>query len=271
MKPVNLYPHDRPSGDPTAPNTALIGGAAGLVVVGLIVVAFFAFSRVDTIKSETGKLNADAASAQQETTAVQAQITSIGEPVMDADRQLAQNAEQTLVSVYRERVDFQLMADELNRIMPKVGWYTEIRASAIGSVDAATNEASSVIIQGFLPTPEMVASFNERVESTRTFKDAKTVKITSKKLRHRKTRKLGRYFEFKIVANLVDTVIPYSTTAAPTDSAGGSLVGNGSSDALTLSLDPEAVVRKATRGAAAPAAPTNPLALAAGAAAGGTP
>lgn len=269
MKPVNLYPVDLPvNAEPGAPNMGLIGGAAAGVVALVVVGAFFAMARVDSIKSETGKLGTDTTSAQQETQSIEAQIQSVGIPVVDSDKQLAESAEKTLVSAYTERVEFGLMAQELQAIMAGTGgWYTTVRASAVGSVDSSGSDGSTVSIEGFLPTAEQAASFNERVNSTRTLTDAATVNVTTVTLAKKKGRKVGRYFQFKVTAKLVDTLKPYSSTAAKMEN----LVADTGGDPK-LSLDPDPVVKPVVRAAAKPAtpvAPTNSFAVAAAAAARG--
>ena len=274
MKPVNLYPTAQQSADSGAPNMGLIGGAAAGIVLGVVVASFFALAHVDSIKSETGKLTSDASAAQTETQTVEAQIEAVGSPVIDSDKQLAANAESTLVSVYKNRVDFKLVASELQAIMAGTGgWYTTVDASSEGTVDtSSTSAATSVKIQGIMPTVQLAASMNERVESTRSFSNATATDVETVKMRKINGRKVGTYVKFTITATLVDTLAPYKDAGA---GAGEGLVANGGGGDPELSLDPQPVIRKAARPsdkatAAAAAAASNPLALAATAALGGS-
>jgi hypothetical protein len=137
----------------------MIGGAAFGIVAIIVVAAYFAMARVDSIKSETAASQSAAAAATAETASVQSQTQSIGQPVVDSDKQLAQGAEQVVVAAYTERYDFVQLAQELRGIMTGTGgWYEHVEASTSSS-DGTTQ---SVTITGYMPTAELAASFNER-------------------------------------------------------------------------------------------------------------
>src|SRR5690606_34503130 len=98
---------------------------------------------------------------------------SLGQPVVDSDRQLAQGAETVLVSAYGERHDFVRLADDLRAIMEGTGgWYQHIEATS-----ATSDDGVEVKITGFMPTKELMATFNERVNGTKTMQNAQTVAI----------------------------------------------------------------------------------------------
>jgi hypothetical protein len=274
VKPVNLYPNALPaSGASSGPSLGVIGGAAAGVLLTVLVASFFALAHVDTIKSETSKLTNDASVAQSETQTVEAQTEAIGSPVVDSDKELATSAEKTLVGVYRNRVDFKLVANELQAVMAGTGgWYTSVDADSTGATATDGSDGASVVLEGYMPTLELAASIDERIESTRSFSDATTVGVQTKKLQRIHGHKVGTYVKFTVHATLVDTLAPFKDGGGA--STGDNLVASGGGDPV-LSLDSKPVVRKATRSssqaaAAAAAAAKNPLALAASAALGGT-
>lgn len=274
MKPVNLLPGDAPvvSTEPAKPNLGMIGGAlAGLVAI-VGVSGYFAMARVDSVKSETGAAQARATEATEEAAAVRSQIESLGQPVVDSDRQLAQGAEQVLVSAYTERHDFVRLADDLRAIMEGTdGWYQHVTASS-----AAGEDGTEVTIVGFMPTKELMATFNERANATKTLKDAVTVGIETVRLIDVANKRPGIYFKFTMTASLVDTVAPSvdgDTGAGATSDGTGTTVGNGSGGdgSINLSLDPEPVEKPRASAAkpAKPAKPKNPFDVAASVAGGG--
>lgn len=268
MKPVNLAPGDAPvvvaSGG--KPNLGMIGGAIFGVVAIVAVAGYFAMARVESVKSETTAANEAATNATSETEAVRAQVASLGQPVVDSDKQLAQGQEQIVVSAYTERHDFVQLAQELRGIMQGTGgWYEQIEATSAGSSDG-----KAVKITGVMPTEELAASFEERVNATRTLDDAEITTLESVRLTEIKSRKRGTYWKFSIEANLVDTEAPFVAGSSPSD-ATGTTVGDGSGggDSLTLSLEPKPKPKAATNAPKQPAKPKNPFDVAASAARGG--
>lgn len=271
MKPVNLLPEEikavKVSGG--APSRGMIGGAAAGLVAVVGIAGYFAMARVDSVKSEADLANARSAQATQQAAAIQSQIQSLGQPVVDSDRQLAQGAEQVLVSAYTERHDFVLMSSELQGITDSSGW--------IESVTAATSSedgGKSVRIEGYFPTKELAASYNERVNSTRTLENAEAVSIKSERRTDTDTKRPGVYYRFVVTADFVDTIAPASGGSAGSTDAG--LVSDGGGE-LVLSLDSEPGETKAKskkpapapKAEATPAKPKNPFEVAATAANGG--
>lgn len=267
MKPVNLYPIDRPTGESSGPNMGLIGGAIGVFVIVVVVAVLTGMSRVDTLRSETGKLESDARTASEQEKSVRAQKDSIGVPVYDSDTQLAETAEKTLVATYTERVDFKSAVQELQSIMPKGGWYTEVRATSSGSLEGASGGTGdsgvvSVSISGIVPNKKLLAGFNERVNSTQSFEEATAVEVKTVKLRGNVNRRIGTYYSFKITANLVDTLPPFKDQGAG-GSSGSTLVSGGEGQQqVKLSLDSDPTDRAAAR--RAKEAAINPFERAAG-------
>lgn len=277
MKPVNLLPKDAPVATVSTgkPNMGMIGGAAVVVVAVIGVAAYFAMARVDSIKSETVAAQAAAASATSETAAVQSQTQSIGQPVVDSDKQLAQGAEQVVVAAYTERYDFVQLAQELRGIMTGTGgWYEHVEASTSSS-DGTTQ---SVTITGYMPTAELAASFNERVTATRTLDNATVSQLASETLTDLDSKRPARYWKFTIGADLVDTEAPFASTGASAGAGADAsviVVDSSGDEALTLSLDPRPKPKAAANKPkpkpkpAVPAKPKNPFGIAASAAAGG--
>lgn len=268
MRPVNLLPAEKQvaAAAPGKPNLGLIGGvAAGLVAV-VVVAGYFAMAKVDNVKSETAAATQAATDATSQVASIQSQIESLGKPVVDSDRQLAQGAEQVLVGAYTERHDFVRLARELRGIMDPSGWYVSIEAST-----SAGEDGQSVTITGYLPSKELVASFNERVNSTRTMDGAETTSIESEVLSNLDTKKPGTYWKFTTVAKLVDTVAPSAdgATSGGISSDDGTTVANGGGGdgELSLSLLPEPKRAAAPK---QPAKPKNPFDLAASNAAKGS-
>jgi len=283
VKPVNLLPSSSPvvavAATGAKPNLGMIGGAALGVICVLGVAGYFAMARVDSVKSETTKLQNDASTATTETGTVSAQIASLGQPVTDSDKELAAGREKVLLTAYSERQDFVLLARELRGIMPNAdGWYTSVKAGGggVGSTDASG--ANSVTIEGYMVSEELLAGFDERAEATKSLKNADTVTIGSERLRGIGNKKLGRYFKFTLTAELVDLVAPESGSTTGSVATDGTTVGSGGSHEITLSLDSNPPTKKATKPkvtkAATPAvpakvaAPANPFGIAAAAAGG---
>lgn len=266
MKPVNLLPGDAPVAavEPGKPNLGMIGGAVAGFLAIVVVGGYFAMARVDSVKSEAAAANERAATATEQTAAVRSQIDSIGQPIVDSDRQLAQGAETVLVGAYAERHDFVMLARELRAIMEGTGgWYESVEATS-GAGDAAEK---SVKIVGYMRTKELVASFNERANATRTLANAETIGIESERLTDLDTKRPGIYFKFTMTADLVDTVAPSAGgSAGAAGDPGGTTVGSGGGDGeLRLSLDPEpraAAPKPAPKKKQAPAKPKNPFAVA---------
>lgn len=275
MKPVNLLPGNAPvvSVEGAKPNVALLGGAAAGLLAVVVVAGYFGMARVDSVKSETAAANDAAAAATSETAAVRSTIASLGQPVIDSDKQLAEGAEQVLVAAYTERHDFVQLARELRGIMQGTGgWYVTVTASSAGA--AGDTGAKAVSITGYMPTEQLAASFNERINATRTLTNAEHVSLESEVLAVEKTRRPGTYWKFTITADMVDTVAPTSdeSSGGSTADATGALVANGGGDSgeLTLSLDSEpkvVVVHKPK--VVVPAKPKNPFDVAAAAASAG--
>lgn len=283
MKPVNLLPSgDGPTvavavGGGDKASVGKIGGIAAGAVAVVAVAGYFAFARVDSVRSETTQLQGQAASATQETTAVRSRISSLGQPVVDSDKQLAQGQEQVLVSAYSERHDFPRLARELRDIMQDTGgWYTTIDVSLVTSSTsgAGSGPVRTATISGYVPSDLTMAGFNERVNATASLKDADTVSVTSiKKLVHGTVR---MYWKFTVTADLVDKVAPEVdptdgepdpvTGLVPGAAPGATVSAGGSDDALHLSLEPTASTRKPAASPTKSAAPANPFATAAAAA-----
>lgn len=272
MKPVNLIPTDGPAvaaAPGGKPNLGMIGGAVVGVVAIVGVAAYFALARVDSIKSETADARNQAAAATSETTAVQSQTQSIGQPVVDSDKQLAQGAEQVVVAAYTERHDFVQLAQELRGIMDPAGWYVSFEASSSSS----DGETQGVTIVGYMPSAELAASFDERVTGTRTLDNAVVQELKSETLTDLDTKRPARYWKFTITADLVDTEAPFMNGGAGAGGDASALVGDAGSgdEALTLSLDSKPKPKAKPEAKATPAKPKNPFDIAAAAAAGGTP
>ncbi len=270
MKPVNLLPSDAPVVAASAgkPNVAAIGGAAVgfLAVVG--VAGYFAMARVDSVKSETAAIQARQAEAIAETAAVNSQVASLGTPVVDSDKELARGAEQVLVSAYTERHDFPELAAELQGIMEGTGgWYESVEAKASsGGGGTGVDSGKAVKITGVMETEQMAASFEERVNGTRTMANAEITSLESTILTELDSKRNATYWRFTIEADLVDTVAPSAGGAAGSDST-GTTVGSGGSGALTLSLDAKPTPKQPPAAAPAkPAKPKNPFDIAAAAA-----
>jgi hypothetical protein len=270
VKPVNLLPSDLAvvaSSEPTKPNLGMIGGAAAGLVALVAVAGYFAMARVDSVKSETAALQQRATEATNETTAVKSQVASLGQPVVDSDRQIAQGAEQVLVAAYTERHDFVQLAQELRGIMEGTGgWYTSVEASSTGDGDVGSEGGKAVTISGYMPNGKLAASFEERVNATRTLADAEVTLLKSERLTDLDTKRPATYWKFTIAADMVDTVAPSASDGGLGGSdATGTTVGSGgaSSNTLTLSLDPEP---RATAAARPATKPRNPFGVAAAAA-----
>lgn len=268
MKPVNLLPGDAPVAavEPGKPNLGMIGGAVAGFLAIVVVGGYFAMARVDSVKSEAAAANDRATQATQQTAAVRSQIESIGQPIVDSDRQLAQGAETVLVGAYAERHDFVMMARELQAIMEGTGgWYESVEAASASGPDVQ----ESVTIVGYMRTKELVASFNERANATRTLANAETIGIESERLTDLDTKRPGIYFKFTMTADLVDTVAPSAggVGGAPGDPTGTTVAdgGRGGDGELRLSLEREPRDDAAPAAAAkkrAPAKPKNPFAVA---------
>lgn len=264
MKPVNLLPGDAAvvaSSEPAKANLGMIGGAAAGLVAVIGVAGYFAMARVDSVKSEATAATQRAQQATQETAEVRSQIASLGQPVVDSDKQLAQGAEAVLVAAYSERRDFQLLASELRAIMEGTGgWYESVDASP-DSPDAAAGGAAVTLV-GYMPTKELTASFNERMNATKSLKGAETVAIESERLTDLDSKVPGTYYKFTVTAQLVDTVAPSAggEAGAGAGDPNGTIVGNdgGGDGALSLSLDVEPPARHAPAPAAKAAAPVKP-------------
>lgn len=270
MKPVNLLPADVAvaSAPSAGPNLGMIGGAIAGVLAIVGVAGYFAMARVDTIKSETAAAQQRAQEATTEATSVQSQVQSLGQPIVDSDKQLAQGYEQLLVSSYTERHDFVLAAQELRAIMEGTGgWYQYVQ---VMSAHTDGDDDKDLKIVAFMPTKELAAGFNERVNATASFKNAETVTIQSKDLRDVDTHRPGVYFKFTVEADFVDLVKPFADSGdGGLGDASGTAVGNSGADdgALDLALDSEPKPKPAAP--AKPAKPKNPFDIAATVAGGG--
>jgi hypothetical protein len=247
----------------------MIGGAAFGIVAIIVVAAYFAMARVDSIKSETAASQSAAAAATAETASVQSQTQSIGQPVVDSDKQLAQGAEQVVVAAYTERYDFVQLAQELRGIMIGTGgWYVSVEAASA----SRGGDTQSVTISGYMPTAELAASFDERVTGTRTLDNALITELESETLTDLDSKRPARYWKFTIGADLVDTEAPFASGGGGGGGGDtGAIVGDSGGDqALVLSLDPRPKPKaKPAAKPAAPAKPKNPFDIAASAAAGG--
>lgn len=267
MKPVNLLPGDAPvvSVNAGKPNLGMIGGAAAGFVVIVAVVGYFAMARVDTVKSEARAAQDQAAQATSDTTAVRSRIQSLGQPAVDADRQLAQGAEQVLVAAYTERHDFVKLSRELRGIMGTNGWYVSVEAA---TSDGEDGSGPGVKVTGYMPSKELAASFDERADSQSSMANASIVGLSSERLINLGTKKPGIYWKFTMKADLVDTVSPSSSAVggATAGSTTGTTVGGGS-NTPTLSLDPrppkpvapKPVAAAEAAKSTAPAKPKNPF------------
>ena len=78
MKPVNLVPSDAPvvAAASAGPNVGMIGGAAVGMLAVVVVAGYFAFSRVDSIKSETAAAQQRTNDATTQTASTRSQIQS---------------------------------------------------------------------------------------------------------------------------------------------------------------------------------------------------
>lgn len=274
MKPVNLLPGDSPviAANAGKPNFAAIGGAAFGFIAIVGVAGYFAMARVDSVNSETAALTARATEATTETAAVNSQVASLGQPVVDSDKELARGQEAVLVSAYTERHDFPELAAELQGIMEGTGgWYEEIEASSATGGETGGEVVRAVTITGVMPTEQLAAAFEERASATRTLANAEIVALESTTLTDLDSKRDAVYWRFTIGADLVDTVAPSANGGASGSDGTGTTIGNGESGELTLSLDSKPrpkVTAKATP--AKPAKPKNPFDIAADAAVRGS-
>lgn len=270
MKPVNLLPADVAvaSAPSAGPNMGMIGGAIAGIVAIVGVAGYFAMARVDTVKSETAAAQKATQDATTEAASITSQVQSLGQPIVDSDKQLAQGYEQMLVSAYAERHDFVLVAGELRTIMEGTGgWYESI---TVTSAQEEGSDDRAVKIVAYMPTKELAAGFNERVDATSSMENAETIVVESERLRDIDTKRPGIYFKFTIEADLIDTVSPDATgTGGGLGDATGTAVGSSGADSgeLSLSLEPEPAKQPAA--AAKPAKPKNPFDIAATVAGGG--
>jgi hypothetical protein len=248
----------------------MIGGAAVGIIALVGVAGYFAMARVDSVKSETALANTSAQQATSQTAAIHSQVASLGKPVVDSDKQLAQGAEQVLVAAYTERHDFVGLSNELRGIMEGTGgWYDSVKASTAGGAGADAGTTKSVTIVGYMPTKELAASFNERVEGTRALKNADVSSLESAHLRDLSTRRAGVYYKFTITADFVDTIAPSADGDAGGTggtSATGTTVGSSTGGDLSLSLDPEPAATKPKAAKPKATKPANPFDIAASAA-----
>jgi hypothetical protein len=272
MKPVNLLPADAPvvKQASAGANLGMIGGAAAGLLAVVAVAGYFALARVDSVKSETKSFKAAESEATSETTSVRNQIGSLGQPVLDSDKQLATGAEQVLVSAYTERHDFVQLAQELRGIIQGTGgWYVSVSASSAGGGDSG---GQAVNIVAYLPTKELAAGFNERVNGTRSLSGAEVVSLRSELLTDLDSKRNATFWKITIGADLVDTIAPSVSGggAAAGDGGTGTIVGDGGGDGtLVLSLDSAPQETRKAAPVKKPAAPRNPFDVAATAAAGG--
>jgi hypothetical protein len=265
MKPVNLAPGDVAvvvAGD-GKPNYGMVGGAVAGVLMIAFVAGYFAMAHVDSVKSEMAAMNARAAEATAQTAAVQKQVESLGKPVEDSDKQLAQGQEAIVVSAYTERHDFVQLADELRGIMRGTGgWYEEVTASSA----TGSGVSRAIKIKGVMPTKELAASFNERVNATRTMRNSFYDSLESIRLLDVKTTRRGTYWKFEISADMVDTEAPFAAGSGG-DGTGTTVADGPEASAIKLSLEPKPRPRPAAPAAPAePAKPKNPFDVAASAA-----
>lgn len=273
MKPVNLIPGDAPvaAAAPGKAGYGKIGGAVAGFVAVVGVAGFFAMARVDSINSEAQSLQAQAAEATAETASVKSQVGSLGQPIVDSDRQLAQGAEQVVVAAYTERHDFVQVAQELRGIMEGTGgWYQSVTVSSAPSGDG--DDARAVSIIGYMPSKELAASFDERVTATRTLDAAAVEALKTERMADARTKRIAPYWKFTISADLVDTRAPFINGGSGSGGDGtGTKVGDGGGEggSFTLSLEPKPVEGRSAAKAAEPAKPKNPFDVAAAAARGG--
>ena len=275
MKPVNLLPSGGvevvvASSAAGKPNMGAIGGAVAGGVALVAIAGYFAFARVDSIKSEADQFTQQATAATSETTSTRSQIQSLGQPVVDSDVELAKGAEKVLVSAYTERRDYvKAIRETLTLVEGTGGWYSYIDIAS--NVDSSGGGGKTIELHGFFPSKDAMAAFNERINSAVTIRDADTIEIKQK--RRYVGGRMRMFWWVKLSANLVDTVPPYVSdpTAAPANKTDGTTVSDAGDD-LTLSLgDINAAVKKKQQAKqAAPATPKNPFDVAATVAAGGS-
>ncbi|MCW2920186.1 MAG: hypothetical protein JWL76_60 [Thermoleophilia bacterium] len=269
MKPVNLLPGDSAVVAVNAgkPNVAALGGAAFGFLAIVAVSGYFAMARVDSVKSETAAITARAAEATTETGAVNSQVASLGQPVVDSDKELARGQEAVLVAAYTERHDFPELAAELQGIMEGTGgWYVEIKASSAGPGSGGAEESRAVVIKGIMPTEQLAAAFEERASATRTLANAEITELNSTTLTTLDSKRNAVYWKFTIEADLVDTVAPSATGSTGGASDGTTVGEGGGSGELTLSLDAKPKPKPVATKPAKPAKPKNPFDVAASAA-----
>jgi hypothetical protein len=244
----------------------MIGGAVAGVLAIAVVAGYFAMARVDSIKSETAAATQRSQDATTEAAAVTSQVQSLGQPIVDSDKQLAQGQEQVLVAAYTERHDFVLLSQELKAIMEGTkGWYQLVEATSAGT-DGASEVGVKIV--GYMPTKELMAGFNERANATKSLANAEIVAIETERLTDVDSRRPGIYFKFTMTADLVDTVAPSATTVGGGVDSNGQTVSSGGSGELSLSLESKPKPKPAA--AAAPAKPKNPFDIAASVAGGGS-
>lgn len=276
MRPVNLAPGKATTVAVKAekPNFGMIGGAIAGVLVMAAVAGYFGMARVDAVKAEAQASRDAASSATSETQSVKAQVQSLGQPVKDTDRNLAQGQEAIVVAAFTERHDFVQLAEELRGIMQGTGgWYEKVTASVGGSGNSGGTH--SVTISGVMPSNVLAASFDERINATRslenadleTLKSVELVKVGSK------SRRSTTYWQFTIGADLVDTKAPFvSGSSGSAGDSSGTAVGDsgaGESASLELSLEAKPKVDATKDVAKQNAKPRNPFDIAASNASGG--
>lgn len=260
MKPVNLLPGDAPAvvavagGGGAANKLGMIGGAAAGMLAVVCVAAYFAMARVDSVKSETLLAQTQATQATTDSAAVQSQIQSLGQPANDSDKDLAQGAEKVLVAAYSERHNYPNLLSELKKIMDgRDGWYEQLKVRT----HPIEQDSRQIVIEGYMPDAESMASFNERANLQSTMENAEIVELREKGMFSPVTRSKGRYWWFKMTADLVDTVAPTvaSELGSPDAGPSGTTVSEGSQNPK-MSLEDRPA--KAAAAAAKPAKPAKP-------------
>ncbi|MCW2973179.1 MAG: hypothetical protein JWN72_1452 [Thermoleophilia bacterium] len=295
MKPVNLVPKGSAvaagPAEPAKLSMGVVGGIAGGSILAVVLAGYFAFSRVDSIKSETAQAQAAQAAADTKAQQVKASAQNIAKPVTDNDKQLAQSEEQMLVSAFSERYNYVEMTRELQGIMAGTGgWYSSVKVNT-GAAAADASSTAGVKIEGYLPTVELAGGFAKRVRGTHSFSNAEGIKLDSVKMLSVYTKKPTTYWHFIVTADFDDNIAPAaptassSTTGTPVASTGTTVASGDGTLSLSLDANPvptksaaqvkaeKAAAAKKAADAAAKAAkaaqPKNPFDEAAGAVAGG--
>lgn len=230
MRPVDLTPTDTAVAVSSGGQSHLaIGAVVGALAVAVLV--YFGFAHVNTMKEQSDQLTLQAQQATDATAQKQAELTEAGQAQGIDYAQIASTKEQQVLEALGARVDYARLERELAAVRPVGSWFTSIVANASGDGESA------VTIHGFVADPVDIATLVQRINSTKTMKDAQpgtTEQVTSDG---------GRtYWKFEITAGLEGVETDSFGQPIPSSGLVGGPTGSGSSggsEAEGLSLHPK--------------------------------